>query len=101
MYGRPGAFAASVAWYRSGAGSVATSVAEQVPGPASRVAVPTTVLWPEHDPLFPWAWSDRLGEFFTDARLIRLDGAGHFTPLECPDDFAAAVTAAGVLSGHL
>jgi pimeloyl-ACP methyl ester carboxylesterase len=75
-------------------------VAEQVPGPASRIAVPTTVLWPEHDPLFPRAWSDRLGEFFTDARLIRLDGAGHFTPLECPDDFAAAVTAAGVLSGH-
>jgi pimeloyl-ACP methyl ester carboxylesterase len=100
MYGRPGAFAASVAWYRSGAGSVATSVAEQVPGPANRIAVPTTVLWPEHDPLFPRQWSDRLGEFFTDARLIRLDGAGHFTPLECPEDFAAAVTAAAVPSGH-
>jgi pimeloyl-ACP methyl ester carboxylesterase len=44
MYGRPGAFAASVAWYRSGAGSVATSVAEQVPDPASRIPVPATVL---------------------------------------------------------
>jgi pimeloyl-ACP methyl ester carboxylesterase len=100
MYGRPGAFAASVAWYRSGAGSVATSVAEQVPGPADRIAVPTTVLWPEHDPLFPRQWSDRLGEFFTDARLIRFDGAGHFTPLERPEDFAAAVTAAAVPSSH-
>jgi len=94
MYGRPGAFAASVAWYRSGAGSVATSVAEQVPGPAGRIPVPATVLWPTHDPLFPVAWSDRLGEFFTDARLAILEGAGHFTPLERPQELAAAVTAA-------
>jgi pimeloyl-ACP methyl ester carboxylesterase len=94
MYGRPGAFAASVAWYRSGAGSVATSVAEQAPDPASRIDVPATVLWPAHDPLFPVQWSDRLGEFFTDTRLVVLEGAGHFTPLERPDEFAAAVTAA-------
>ena len=94
MYGRPGAFAASVAWYRSGAGSVATSVAEQAPGPASRVPVPATVLWPTHDPLFPVPWSDRIGEFFTDARLTILEGAGHFTPLERPREFAAAVIAA-------
>lgn len=100
MYGRPGAFASSVAWYRSRAGSIATSVAEQAPGPADRIAVPSTVLWPEHDPLFPRQWSDRLDEFFTDARLIPLDGAGHFTPLERPEDFAAAVTAAAVLSRH-
>jgi pimeloyl-ACP methyl ester carboxylesterase len=100
MYARPGAFAASVAWYRSGAGSVATSVAEQVPGPADRIAVPTTVLWPTHDPLFPVQWSDRLEEFFTDARLTILDGAGHFTPLERPQEFAAAVMAAAGASRH-
>ena len=94
MYGRPGAFAASVAWYRSGAGSVATSVAEQVPGPAGRIAVPTTVLWPEHDPLFPRQWSDRLGEFFAEASLVYLDGVGHFTPREAAGGFAAAVIAA-------
>jgi len=56
--------------------------------------VPTTVLWPEHDPLFPREWSDRIGEFFADARLTWLDGAGHFSPLEAPDTFAAAVAAA-------
>ena len=94
MYGRPGAFAASVAWYRAGAGSVATSVAERVPAPDARLAVPTTVLWPPHDPLFPVQWSDRLDAFFTDARLTCLDGGGHFTPLERPHDFAAAVTTA-------
>ena len=55
---------------------------------------PTTVLWPGHDPLFPPEWSDRIDEFFADARLIHLPGAGHFTPLERPAEFAAAITAA-------
>ena len=100
VYGPPGAFAASIAWYRAGAGSVAASLAEQVPDRDRRIAVPTTVLWPSHDPLFPREWSDRIEDFFAAAVLSRLDGVGHFTPLECPRDFAAAITAAaGTASG--
>ena len=94
VYGPVGAFAASIAWYRAGAGSVATSLAERAPEPADRIAVPATVLWPEHDPLFPREWSDRIGEFFAAAELTWLDGAGHFSPLEAPAEFASAVTAA-------
>ncbi len=94
VYGPPGAFAASIAWYRAGAGSVAASLAERVPDPDHRIAVPAMVLWPSHDPLFPREWSDRIGEFFAAARLIPLDGAGHSTPLERPRDFAAAILAA-------
>jgi len=94
VYGPPGAFTASIAWYRSGAGSVALSLAERVPDPKDRLAVPTTVLWPSHDPLFPVEWSDRIDDFFSAARLIRLEGAGHFTPRERPGDFAAAIIAA-------
>jgi pimeloyl-ACP methyl ester carboxylesterase len=94
VYGPPGAFAASINWYRAGAGSVATSLAERAPAPDERITTPTTVLWPEHDPLFPRAWSDRIGEFFAAAELTWLDGAGHFSPLEAPERFAAAVTAA-------
>ena len=94
VYGPPGAFAASIAWYRAGAGSVAASLAERAPEPGDRIAVPTTVLWPEHDPLFPREWSDRIGEFFAAAELAWLDGAGHFSPLEAPGPFAAAVVAA-------
>lgn len=90
-YGRPGAFVASINWYRAGSGMVARSLAERAPAAADRSAVPTTVLWPEHDPLFPRAWSDRLGEFLVDVDLRPLDGVGHFTPLEAPDDFAAAI----------
>ena len=92
-YAPPGAFAASIGWYRAGAGSVARSLAEQPPAPADRISVPATVLWPAHDPLFPPEWSDRIDEFFADARLIHLPGAGHFTPLERPAEFAAAITA--------
>ena len=100
VYGPPGAFAASIAWYRAGAGSVAASLAEQVPDRDRRIAVPTTVLWPSHDPLFPREWSDRIEDFFAAAVLSQLDGVGHFTPLECPRDFAAAITAAaGTASG--
>ena len=84
VYGPPGAFTASIAWYRAGAGSVAASLAEKAPAPGNRITVPTTVLWPEHDPLFPREWSDRIGDFFADARLTWLDGAGHFSPLEAP-----------------
>jgi pimeloyl-ACP methyl ester carboxylesterase len=91
MYSPPGAMTASVAWYRAGSGMVAMSLAEQAPAPEDRLAAPTTVLWPEHDPLFPRAWSDRLGEFFSDVEVEPLDGVGHFTPVEAPEAFAAAI----------
>lgn len=87
-----GAFVASINWYRSGSAMVARSVAEQPP--VQRLATPTVVLWPGHDPLFPRAWSDGVGEFFSDIEVRPLDGVGHFTPLEAPAAFAAAVLAA-------
>jgi pimeloyl-ACP methyl ester carboxylesterase len=91
VYGPPGALTASVGWYRAGSGTVAASLAEQAPAPQQRIAVPTTVLWPEHDPLFPRAWSDRLEAFFSAVELEFLDGVGHFTPVEAPQAFAAAI----------
>ncbi len=69
------------------------SLREQAPAPLDRVAVPTTVLWPQHDPLFPRAWSDRLDEFYADVDLRLVDGIGHFVPLEAPDLVAEAIRA--------
>ena len=66
----------------------------RAPAPEDRLAVPTTVLWPTQDPLFPPAWSDRLGEFFADAELRVLAGVGHFVPLQAPDEVAGAIRAA-------
>jgi pimeloyl-ACP methyl ester carboxylesterase len=92
-YGEPGAMTASVAWYRAGSGTVASSLAETEPQPEQRIATSITVLWQEHDPLFPRAWADRLDAFFSAAELVELDGAGHFTPVEAPEAFAAAIRA--------
>jgi pimeloyl-ACP methyl ester carboxylesterase len=94
VYSPPGAFTASIGWYRAGAGTVATALAEQAPRPDHRIGTPTSVLWPELDPLFPREWSDRLDEFFTDVQLETVDGAGHFTPVECPAEFAELINRA-------
>jgi pimeloyl-ACP methyl ester carboxylesterase len=93
VYAEPGAFSASIRYHRVCSGGLDRVVAERVPQPAQRIAVPTTVLWPDHDPLFPPVWSDRLDQFFVHVRLQQVDG-GHFLPLECPREFAAAVAVA-------
>jgi pimeloyl-ACP methyl ester carboxylesterase len=93
-YGAPGSFTASIAWYRAGSGTIARSVAEMSAPLPEPIAVSTTVLWPEFDPLFPQAWGDRVSEFFSEAAVKPLAGVGHFAPLEAPDEFAASVSAA-------
>jgi pimeloyl-ACP methyl ester carboxylesterase len=93
-YAPPGAFVASIAWYRAGAGTVAVAQAEHAPAREDRMDVPTTVLWPTEDPLFPVAWADRLDAFFADVELHVLNGVGHFVPLEAPDEVVAAIRSA-------
>ena len=90
-YAPPGAFTASIAWYRAGGGSIARSLDERAPDSADRITTPTVVLWPEHDPLFPREWSDRLDEFFTNVSLQLVGGVGHFMPMEGPEQFVAAI----------
>jgi pimeloyl-ACP methyl ester carboxylesterase len=90
-YARPGALTASIGWYRQGPGILARGLAEQAPAPEDRLASPTHVLWPAHDPLFPPAWGDRVGEFFADVTVTPLPDAGHFVPLEAPEAFASAI----------
>jgi pimeloyl-ACP methyl ester carboxylesterase len=90
-YARPGAFVRSINWYRSGSAAVARALAEQTPDPADRITPPTTILWPEHDPLFSRDWSDKVDDWFAAADLRFVDGIGHFVPLEAPEVFAAAL----------
>lgn len=92
-YAEPGAFTSSIGWYRVGPGILTRGLAEQAPPPDERLAVPTHVLWPAHDPLFPPAWADRLDEFFARVTVTSLPDSGHFVPLEAPDAFAAAIRA--------
>jgi pimeloyl-ACP methyl ester carboxylesterase len=55
------------------------------------IGVPTCVRWAEHDPLFPYAWTDRLGEIFVDLDLAIFRGAGHFPHHEAPDQAAEEI----------
>ncbi len=61
------------------------------------MTVPTRMLWPDHDPLFPLAWADALDDWFSDVQLQVLPGVGHFVPLEAPD---AVVDAIGALAAR-
>lgn len=91
-YAAPGAFTASISWYRAGAGTLARALTETAPRPENRLPIPTTILWPGSDPLFPTDWADRVDEFFAAATVRVLDGVGHYVPLEAPQQFAGAVT---------
>jgi pimeloyl-ACP methyl ester carboxylesterase len=90
-YALPGAFTASIAWYRAGAGTIAQSLTEPPPERAIKIQTSTDVLLPQHDPLFPAEWADRVQDYFDDVRLHVAHGAGHFTPLECPEQFAELI----------
>jgi pimeloyl-ACP methyl ester carboxylesterase len=57
------------------------------------IAVPTCVRWAEHDPLFPFAWTDRLGETFTNLDLAMFSDVGHFPHREDPDRAASEIAA--------
>jgi len=70
---------------------IAQSLTELPPERAIKIHAPTDVLWPQHDPLFPRQWADRLEHYFIDVQLHLAIDAGHFTPLECPEQFAELV----------
>jgi pimeloyl-ACP methyl ester carboxylesterase len=55
------------------------------------ITVPTCVRWAEQDPLFPYSWTDRLGETFTDLDLALFPDVGHFPHREDPDRAAREI----------
>ena len=81
---KPGNLAGGFAHYRAAhAGRVKMMKGEAPSLPA--IDVPTCVRWAEHDPLFPYAWTDRLSETFPDLDLAMFSGVGHFPHREDPD----------------
>ena len=57
------------------------------------ISVPTCVRWAEHDPLFPYAWTDRMNETFSNLDLAMFTGVGHFPHREEPDRAAREIAA--------
>lgn len=78
-YSQPGAVRGGFNCYRA-AFRTAGQLADTRP-----IAAPTLILWGDRDPILPFAWSDRLGEFFSNHTLKKIEGAGHFLHRELPD----------------
>lgn len=58
-----------------------------------RIDVPTLVLWGDHDPFFPLEQGHRTAAAIPGARLVALEGAGHFLPAERPAELAREIAA--------
>ena len=87
---KPGNLAGGFAHYRaSHAGRVKMMQGEAPKLPP--IEVSTCVRWAEHDPLFPYAWTDRMGETFSNLDLAMFDGVGHFPHREAPDRAASEI----------
>jgi pimeloyl-ACP methyl ester carboxylesterase len=87
---KPGNLEGGFAHYRaSHAGRVAMMKGEA--SCLSPITTPACVRWAECDPLFPYAWTDQLGETFTDLDLASLPGVGHFPHREDPDRAAREI----------
>jgi pimeloyl-ACP methyl ester carboxylesterase len=67
------------------------SHAKPVPPPAGPIAIPTKILWPERDAVFPIVWMDRLPEYFTNLDASVFPGVGHFPHQEAPDRAATEI----------
>ena len=60
--------------------------------PVLRHPSPLTVVWGTDDPIAVPAMADRVEASCPDARVVRLDGVGHYPMVEAPGRFASAVT---------
>ena len=96
---KPGNLTGGFAYYRAAHAGRVAIMREQAPV-LPPIGVPTCVRWAEHDPLFPYAWTDRLGETFADLDLAIFEGVGHFPHREHPDRAGAEIASFFSRIGH-
>ncbi len=87
---KPGNLAGGFAYYRAAHQGRVAMIAGTAPA-LPPIEIPTCIRWAEHDPLFPYAWTDRLGETFSDLDLDSFRGVGHFPHRENPDRAASEI----------
>lgn len=56
-----------------------------------RVSVPTLLVWGKHDARSPLRVAHEFAEAIPQAELVVIEGAGHMSPLERPDEVNAAI----------
>ena len=84
-YSQPGALRGGFNCYRAAYRGGAYT------GAAEKVTTPTRILWGDSDQIFPFDWSDNLGQFFADFELKKVEGVGHFMMREAPDRVNAEI----------
>ncbi len=89
---KPGNLAGGFAHYRAAHAGRVRMMQGEAPK-LSRITAPTCVRWAEHDPLFPFSWTDRLPETFSHLDLAMFSGVGHFPHREDPDRAASEIAA--------
>jgi Predicted hydrolases or acyltransferases (alpha/beta hydrolase superfamily) len=50
-----------------------------------KIKAPSLIMWSDSDPLFPFSWSDKLGEGFEEFKLVKINEAGHWPHIERAD----------------
>ena len=88
----PGNIEGGFAFYRAANEQRLLVMQEKAP-PQPPISLPTCVRWAEHDAIFPYGWTDRLGETFSNLDLRMFEGVGHFPHREDPDTAAAEIAA--------
>lgn len=89
---KEGNLAGGFAHYRAAHAGRVKMMQGEAPKPVP-IEIETCVRWAEHDPLFPYAWTDRLGETFSNLDLAMFPGVGHFPHREDPDRAASEIAA--------
>jgi pimeloyl-ACP methyl ester carboxylesterase len=84
-YSQPGALRGGFNCYRSALRGGAFAGADK------KVETPTRVLWGDSDSIIPFAWSDKLGDFFANFDLKKIEGVGHFMMREAPERINAEI----------
>lgn len=87
---KPGNLDGGFAYYRAANADRIAMLRGQAPK-LRPIELPACVRWTEHDPLFPSAWTDRLGETFADLDCALFPGAGHFPHREDPGRATAEI----------
>ena len=88
----PGNLQGGFNWYLSQQAERLAMVRGEAPA-LPPIRVPTCIRWGTRDPLFPYEWTDRLGETFSDLDLAPFEETGHFPHRERPDQAAEAIAA--------
>lgn len=78
-YSQPGALRGGFNCYRAAFRGGAYA------GSDKKIDAPTLVLWGDGDAILPFAWSDRIPEFFANADVRKVEGAGHFMMREAAE----------------